>query len=274
MNVLMSIDVEDWFQVENLNSAISRSEWKSKQSRVEKNVDLILEILSNNNSKATFFVLGWIANEYPDLIKKISNYGHEIASHGYAHDLIYNLDKSEFLEDVKKSKHLLEDITGKEVFGYRAPCFSITDWAIDTLIDLGFKYDASLFPTLLHDRYGKIKTYKIDDKPVFELKSGFYMVTLSCLSFFNKKIPWAGGGYFRIMPYFIYKVGVKKILKEQNYFCFYIHPWEFDPGQPRVDNIKFLYKFRHYNNLKATTNKYKRLVNDFKFCSIIDILSF
>lgn len=272
MKALMSVDVEDWFQVENLNSVIKKSDWSLKEFRVEKNVETILEVLSKNNTKATFFVLGWIAEKFPELIKKISDNGHEIASHGYGHDLIYNLDKNEFKNDVIKSKSILEDITGKQVYGYRAPSFSITDWAVDILIDTGFLYDTSLFQSFTHDRYGKLTGFEIEDKPIFELKKGFYQVKLSCLSLLNKNIPWAGGGYFRMIPYFLFKRGVKNILIKQNIFCFYIHPWEFDPEQPRVKNIKLQYKFRHYNNLKSTKNNFERLVSDFNFSRIIDAL--
>lgn len=272
MKALMSVDVEDWFQVENLNSVIKKSDWSLKEYRVEKNVETILEVLSKNNTKATFFVLGWIAEKFPELIKKISDNGHEIASHGYGHDLIYNLDKNEFKNDVIKSKSILEDITGKQVYGYRAPSFSITDWAVDILIDTGFLYDTSLFQSFTHDRYGKLTGFEIEDKPIFELKKGFYQVKLSCLSLLNKNIPWAGGGYFRMIPYFLFKRGVKNILIKQNIFCFYIHPWEFDPEQPRVKNIKLQYKFRHYNNLKSTKNKFEKLVSDFNFSRIIDAL--
>lgn len=272
MKALISVDVEDWFQVENLNSVIKRTEWNLKESRVQKNVELILDIFNNNNTKATFFVLGWIAEKFPELIKKISDEGHEIASHGYGHDLIYNLDKSEFKNDLIKSKSILEDISGKQVYGYRAPSFSITEWAVDILIKTGFLYDSSLFQAFTHDRYGKLDNCILEEKPIFELKKGFYQVKLSCLNIFNKNLPWAGGGYFRVIPYFLFRKGIKKILKKQNVFCFYIHPWEFDPDQPRVKNIKLQYKFRHYNNLKSTKIKFERLIGDFNFGRIIDAL--
>ena len=265
MRTLLSVDVEDWFQVDNLKQAISRESWDGNVSRVERNVNLILDLLSKHNSSATFFILGWIAERFQGLIKDIHTQGHEIACHGYNHELVYSLSEENFKDDVLRAKAILENITGEKVLGYRAPNFSITDWAIDILISLDFKYDSSLFLTFAHDRYGKLKNYKFQSDLIFELKNDFYQVMLSHLEIVNYKIPWSGGFYFRFIPYRIFKKGIDRILKKKGTYNFYIHPWEFDPKQPRVKNINLQYKFRHYSNLKSTEMKFTRLLEDYEF---------
>lgn len=273
MTTLLSVDVEDWFQVENLKQAISRESWDSNIPRVERNINLILELLDQNSTKATFFILGWIARKYPSLVKKIHKEGHEIASHGFEHDLIYNLTREKFKQDVSLTKNILEDLTGEEVIGYRAPSFSITEWAIEILMLLGYKYDSSLFPIVGHSRYGKLEKIVIPDKTIFELKKGFYQIMVSYIDVGKVKVPLAGGLYFRLIPYEIFKRGIKKIVQQKGHYIFYIHPWEFDPEQPKVNNIKLNYKLRHYSNLKMTEIKFKKLLNDFNFCRIRDAIS-
>ena len=157
--------------------------------------------------------------------------------------------------------------------GYRAPNFSITDWSIDILYSLGFKYDSSLFPIAGHSRYGKLKTISIPNSSVFELKKGFYQVMLSFLNLNGIKIPWSGGLYFRLIPYEIFKRGISKIIKQKGIYVFYIHPWEFDPEQPKINNIKLNYKLRHYSNLKTTEINFKKLLKDFNFCRIREVIS-
>jgi polysaccharide deacetylase family protein (PEP-CTERM system associated) len=262
---LLSIDLEDWFQVENLKGAISRESWEVQELRVVRDVDIILSILGETSTRATFFVLGWIAEHVPSLVKRIHEQGHEIASHGYGHDLVYNLTQDQFREDVRISKNILEDLIGEQVIGYRAPSFSITDWAIDILIEAGFQYDSSLFPSLAHDRYGKFRHYVVQRETNVELEKGFREIVLSCLPILGKNIPWAGGGYFRVVPYAVFRGGVQRILRHKGIYCFYIHPWEFDPGQPRIDAVNALYRFRHYKNLAKTRERFVRLLNDFEF---------
>ncbi len=205
MKTLLSVDVEDWFQVDNLKQAITRDSWDGNISRVERNVEVILELLDKNNSTATFFILGWIAERFPQIVKKIHQQSHEVACHGYNHELVYSLSPENFRQDVIRTKTLLENIIGEEIIGYRAPNFSITDWAIDVLISLGFKYDSSLFLTVAHNRYGNLKDYKISSNSVFELKNDFYQVMLSNIEYAGVKLPWAGGFYFRFIPYSIFK---------------------------------------------------------------------
>lgn len=272
MKTLLSVDVEDWFQVDNLKQAITRESWDGNVSRVERNVDIILELLDKNNSTATFFILGWIAERFPQVVKKIHQQSHEVACHGYNHELVYSLSPENFRQDVIRTKNILEDTIGERIIGYRAPNFSITDWAIDVLISLGFKYDSSLFLTFAHNRYGKLKNYKVSSNSVFELKEGFYQVMLSNNEYAGIKLPWSGGFYFRFIPYRIFKSGIDKILKDKGIYIFYIHPWEFDPKQPRVANINLQYKFRHYTNLKKTESKFIRLLHDYKFFPIRTVI--
>lgn len=262
--LLLTVDVEDWFQAENITKVISRDKWEAQQLRIEKNVNLILELFSNTNVKATFFCLGWIAERAPQVIKKIADAGHEIASHGYMHNLIYNQTPVAFREDVKKAKTLLQDITGKEVKGYRAPTFSMTDWALPILLEEGYRYDSSIVITSLHDRYGKvtIPAGKIAGD-CFEIRPGLFEFSLPCLQVQGKSVPWGGGGYFRLFPYPLYRWGFNKILQNKN-FVFYMHPWEVDPGQPRVEGIARFNKFRHYVNLDKTAGKLKKLIEENK----------
>ncbi len=262
---LLSIDVEDWFQVDNLKEGIPRESWGGRELRVEGNISLILDVLEQHSTKATFFILGWIAERLPELVKQIHAHGHEIASHGYRHELVYSMDPAKFRNDVGASKELLENLIGEQVLGYRAPNFSITDWAIDVLAELGFTYDSSLFPTMVHDRYGKLSGVQSEGARCIELKQGFYEIQLSCLPVFGQNVPWSGGAYFRLLPYGVFRRGVRKILQTQKIYCFYVHPWEFDPGQPRVSNISLAYKFRHYNNLSKTYERFVRLVDEFQF---------
>ena len=273
MTTLLSVDVEDWFQVENLKQAINKDSWDKNISRVERNIDLILGLLDQHDTKATFFILGWIAKRHPLLIKKIYSEGHEIACHGYEHELISNLTQEKFRQDVLLTKNILEDLIGEEVIGYRAPNFSITDWSIDILFSLGFKYDSSYFPIIGHTRYGKLKNITAHNKAIFEIKKGFYQVMMSYLSIGGLRIPWAGGLYFRLIPYEIFSRGVKKITEQKGFYVFYIHPWEFDPDQPKIENIKLNYKLRHYSNLKTTENKFKKLLQEFNFYRIRDAIS-
>lgn len=260
----MSIDVEDWFQVENLKGVIARDTWDEQDLRVERNTDRMLQLMDNHNVRCTCFILGWVAEKCPSLIKRISEAGHEIASHGYGHDLIYNLSQDEFREDMKRGIGIVEDLTGAKIRGYRAPSFSITDWSIDILQELGLTYDSSAFPTVAHDRYGKLAGMD-SGQPIVEIRPGFHEVCVSVLKLGKKGIPWAGGGYFRLFPYPIFKRGVKKILKSGNPYVFYIHPWEVDPGQPRVDGLKRSHRFRHYNNLDKCDARFDDLLKSFSW---------
>jgi polysaccharide deacetylase family protein (PEP-CTERM system associated) len=267
----MSVDVEDWFQVENLKPVVPRATWDIRESRVERNTMRILEILSGQGALATFFILGWVAERQPTLIRRIAEQGHEIASHGYGHDLLYNLSPDEFRADVSRCKSILEDLTGQQVRGYRAPSFSITDWAVPILQDLGFGYDSSVFPTVAHDRYGKLAGVDAG-RPILELRPGFHEVCISCLPVGNRGLPWGGGGYFRMIPYGPWQAGVRRILAGGAPYVFYIHPWELDPGQPRLNGLGRVNRFRHYANLERSENRFRALVSDFRWQTVGQVL--
>ena len=261
----LTIDVEDYFQVSAFEKVIDPKSWDTYPSRVERNTQIILDLLDQRNIKATFFIVGWIAERHQELVRKISDQGHEIGCHSYWHRKVYDLTPDDFREDTYRSKSLLEDITGKPVYGYRAPSYSITNkslWAFDILADLGFKYDSSIFPTY-HDNYG------IPDAPRFEYDledQGITEYPISTVKVMGRNLPISGGGYFRLFPYSITRSALKQINKRENRsFVFYMHPWEFDPGQQRIKNASPLSRFRHYVNLKTTQDKFKKLLDDFQF---------
>jgi polysaccharide deacetylase family protein (PEP-CTERM system associated) len=255
----MSIDVEDWFQVENLKSVIPRDSWETQDRRVEANTDRMLEIMAQHGATSTCFILGWIAQRHPELVQRIAAAGHEIASHGFNHELIYNQSPEDFKNDVISARHLLQDLTGQAVVGYRAPSFSITDWSIDILAEAGYLYDSSSFPTVAHDRYGTLTGIEAGT-PVAKLSSGITEVCVSCVSLGRRGIPWGGGGYFRLIPYSIFHRGVSRILKSGMPYVFYIHPWEIDAGQPRQTGLKRSHAFRHYVNLRRGESRFERLI--------------
>jgi polysaccharide deacetylase family protein (PEP-CTERM system associated) len=267
----MSIDVEDWFQVENLKPVIPRETWDARESRVVRNTTRILDLLQEHGAQATFFVLGWVAERQPELIRRIAASGHEVASHGYGHDLIYNLSPAEFRSDVDRGKKLLEDVTGHRVTGYRAPSFSITDWAVVILQELGFEYDSSVFPTVAHDRYGRL-TGVDAGQPILELRPGFHEVCISCLPLGRRGLPWGGGGYFRMLPYLAWRAGVRRILASGSPYMFYLHPWEIDPGQPRVQGLSPINRFRHYLNLARCEDRFAALLRDFPWTTVRSVL--
>lgn len=273
INNYLTFDVEDYFQVSAFEKNIPKENWSDFESRVERNTSIFLNILSEYDLKATFFVLGWVAEKYPNIIREIDNAGHEIACHSYYHRLVYNLSPREFRDETLKSKDLLENIIGKKIIGYRAPSYSITKkslWAFDILEELGFKYDSSIFP-IYHDRYGIPDSprfmYKLPDHDLIEIP-----ISTSLLG--GRKIPISGGGYFRLFPYFFTKMLLKRInVKENQSFNFYLHPWEFDPEQPRINNITMFSKFRHYINLDKTHDRFIKLINDFKFTTMGTVIS-
>jgi polysaccharide deacetylase family protein (PEP-CTERM system associated) len=267
----LSVDVEDWFHTENMKGVIPRDAWDKCELRVEQNTMRMLEILDAQDAQATFFVLGWVAERCPQLVRAISAGGHEVASHGYAHELVYSLQPSDFRADILRSKGLLEDVTGKPVYGYRAPCFSITEWAIPILQDAGFRYDSSMVPTLAHDRYGRLDGIEAG-KPIIAIRDGFYEVCVSCLRLGKRGIPWGGGGYFRFIPYALWLRGIHAILNSGLPYIFYIHPWEIDPGQPRVRGIRATYEFRQRVNLGRCEERFGALVSAFKWMPLFNLL--
>jgi len=363
---ILTIDLEDYFQVHAFSRVIRYEDWDKFECRIERNTDRLLEILDDvsqnskfitqdsnldhsithslNNSltrkvQATFFILGWIAERYPGLVRRIQKEGHEIACHGYAHQLVYTQSRDEFRQDVKRAKSILEDITGSEVIGYRAPSYSITNksqWAFEVLIEEGFKYDSSIFP-VRHDFYGipnaprfpfvvslngnnnfefsmlnceskttqnsrfeingnnnfefsvlnvelkatqnsQLKTqnsaFSIQNSKLITQNSTFIIeFPISTVRVFGTNFPISGGGYFRLLPYSIIRKAFRRINeKEQKPFIFYLHPWEIDPEQPRVSGLSIRSKFRHYVNLNKTESRFRKLLEDFQFSTIRQIL--
>ena len=299
----LTIDIEDYFQVHALSNVIKYEDWDRFECRIERNTDRILKILNSVRQKVqgTFFVLGWIAERYPDLVRRIQKEGHEIACHGYAHQLIYTQSKDEFRQDIKRAKAILEDITGSEVIGYRAPSYSITNkskWAFETLAEEGFKYDSSVFP-IRHDFYGMpnaprfpfvislngtnnfeylVLNYELNifqNSKLITHNSKFLIeFPISTVKLFGQNLPISGGGYFRLFPYPVIKKGLKSINeREGKPFIFYIHPWEIDPEQPRINGLSSRSKFRHYVNLDKTESKFSKLLKDFQFSPIQQLLT-
>jgi polysaccharide deacetylase family protein (PEP-CTERM system associated) len=267
----MSIDVEDWFHVENLKRAIPRSSWAGRELRVERNTDSMLAMLAEHDARATFFVLGWVAERCPDLVRRIAAGGHEVASHGFGHELLGALTPEEFRDDVRRSQVLLEDLSGQRLRGYRAPSFSITDWAIPVLRDLGFEYDSSVFPTVAHDRYGSLTGIETG-AAIIELAPGFHEVCISCLPFVGRGLPWGGGGYFRLLPYGVFRRGITRIQASGEPYVFYIHPWEIDPGQPRVTDLARTHRFRHYVGIERAEGRWRSLLGEVDWTTVSDLL--
>lgn len=268
----LSFDIEEHFQVAAFDCPARRRHWDSFGSRVEKNTDIILELLEARGLKATMFILGWVAERHPQLIRRISEAGHEIASHGYAHQLISVQSHQEFREDVRKSKAILEDQTGRSVRGYRAPTFSITketQWALPILVEEGFQYDSSIVP-VVHDYYGMPGSDP--NIHLIETHSGaIWEVPPSTIKVVGVQLPIAGGGYFRLFPYRLLSGLLKKVERSGCPIVMYFHPWELDPNQPRM-NGSSLSRFRHYLNLQKTPERLRRLLKDFQFGPIENLI--
>lgn len=263
---MMSVDVEDWFHADNLRAAVPRESWEDLELRVESNTRRLLRLFDSHGVTATFFVLGWVAERIPGLVREIHRAGHEVASHGHAHRLIYDHTSEEFREDLRRSKTFLEDVTGVRVLGYRAPNFSINDAAIEVITEEGFAYDTSYFPSSAHDRYGTLEGVG-DDDGIMEL-GGLIELSIPTLPVAGTRLPWGGGGYFRVLPYRVFRWGLERILRTRGHFVFYMHPWEVDPDQPRLGGIPVSRALRHYTGLGKMLDELNRLLSEFDFVSI------
>lgn len=261
-----TVDVEDYFQVSALAPYIPRQQWDSIPCRVERNVDRILGLLDARGARATFFTLGWIAERYPVLVRRIVEQGHELASHGYGHLRASEQSPDVFREDILRSKKLLEDIGGVAVQGYRAPSFSIGAdnlWALDLLQDAGYRYSSSIYP-IQHDHYGMPEAPRFAFRPRGE--SGLLELPVTTVNLFGRNLPAGGGGYFRMLPYPMSRWCLNRVNREDRRPCmFYFHPWELDPGQPRQPGINFKTRFRHYVNLSRMEEKIRALLGDFEW---------
>ncbi len=262
--MIITVDVEDWFQVENLRLAYPTEKWNTCSLRVKENTRELLDLFEEFHVEATFFVLGWVAERCPDLVQEIKSRNHEIASHGYGHQLCSSLSINTLREDLAKSKTLLEDITGETVLGYRAPSFSVTEESLKVLAELGYKYDSSYNSFALHNRYGRIgDVLRANPTGTLVSPQGVIEFPVSNLTFGPFTLPWGGGGYFRLYPPAIFKWGVKRILRESKPYIFYAHPWEIDSTQPRVNELFFFNRFRHYINLHKTFNRMRHFLLGF-----------
>lgn len=271
----MTVDVEDYFHVLALSKSIDRSNWDQMEYRAEANTRRLLDLFEESNIHATFFVLGWVARRSPDLIREIARRGHEVASHGMSHKLVYNQTPEEFSSETYESKALLEDIIGARVLGYRASTYSITRrslWALDILHEAGFEYDSSIFP-IRHDLYGIPDAPQVPSRIATPKGASIVEFPMSTATMFGTRIPVSGGGYFRLLPYWLTRSGLAKLNGELNRpFIFYLHPWEVDPEQPRV-RTSWKSRLRHYTNLSRCEARLRRLVGEFRFGRVRDVLA-
>ena len=327
-HILLTVDVEDWFQVENFKPWIPLSSWDSRELRVEKNTHRLLDLFDetrvqgsgftvqgssalssslpaprsrlgrlapddrpptadhgqwtrNNGQRttdhgpdekvhATFFVLGWLAERLPHLVYEVRARGHEVASHGYGHELCSQCPAGSLKEDLVKSRKLLEDIIGDRVYGYRAPSFSVSDAVLRVIAGAGYRYDSSYNSFGLHGRYGKISTGGSTKKGIAHLMSqDFYELPISNLTLGKKTFPFGGGAFFRMLPAALFRFGVRRILEKQGAYVFYVHPWELDPEQPRVKEASAGARFKHYSNLGRTHQRLARLIERFSDCRFV-----
>jgi polysaccharide deacetylase family protein (PEP-CTERM system associated) len=260
----LTIDVEDYFQVSAFAQHIPRASWESMPCRVEGNIDRILQLLADAGVHSTFFTLGWIAERYPGVIHRICESGHELASHGYEHRRATDQGYGEFLADIRLAKAVLEDISGREVKGYRAPSFSVgprNQWAFECIADAGYRYSSSIYP-IRHDHYGAPGAHRF----AHEVNKGLLEVPIATVQLWRSTLPAGGGGYFRLLPYGVSKWSLRRINDvDRKPAMFYFHPWELDPEQPRVEGPGPKARFRHYVNLKHTESRLRRLVDDFQW---------
>ena len=260
----MTIDVEDYFQVSAFAPHIARERWDSMDCRVERNVECILALLAERDVKATFFTLGWIAERYPRVVRAIVEGGHELASHGYGHERASDLSEAAFRDDVVRAKHLLEDLSGQLVRGYRAPSFSIGTgnlWAFETLSRAGYRYSSSIYP-IKHDHYGMPESPRF----AYRVGDGLLEIPVTTLRLMNRNLPSSGGGYFRLLPYPVSRWMLRRVNRQDRESAiFYFHPWEIDVDQPRIAGIDSKTRFRHYVNIARMEDRLKSLLGDFRW---------
>jgi len=269
----MTVDVEDYFHVSVFDKTVPRADWEALESRVVTNTERLLDLFDEYAVRSTFFVLGWVAERHPALVRSIAGRGHELASHGYAHRLVYEQTPDAFRDDVRRSKALIEDVSGRQVNGYRAPSFSVTEqslWALDVLLEEGYRYDASIFP-IRHDRYG-IPGAPRWPHAMARAGGSLFEVPGSTVRLGGTNLPVAGGGYFRILPYAWTRWGIGRVNREGQPAVFYLHPWEIDPRQPRLP-AGLLGRFRHYRNLHLTEARLRSLMRDFSFGPLEAVLA-
>jgi len=273
MRNVLTIDVEEYFQVHAFESVIRRSNWDLFPNRVMGNTVRILELLAHYDVQATFFILGWVADRYPELVQMIAEDGHEIASHGYWHELVYRQTPEDFAADLRLSLDAISAaLPGVPIAGYRAPSFSITAqslWALDVLDHLGLVYDSSIFPLSIHDRYGIKEANRFASKT----RRGLWEIPVSTIRLGKRNWPIAGGGYFRLYPLWVTRQAMHYINGQGQPAVIYLHPWEFDPHQPRIAEASWLSRFRHYVNIDKTEDRLRLLLQEFEFGPIRDVFA-
>jgi polysaccharide deacetylase family protein (PEP-CTERM system associated) len=243
---LASFDIEEWFHAENLKGALPTSDWDRLEPRVERNTHELLDALAASGVRATCFVLGWIARRYPSLVRRMVADGHEIASHSDTHPRLYSLPRPALAEELTRARDSLQQLTGLPVWGIRAPMFSISDAVLDYLAEAGYWYDSSFYDFKAHDRYGQLSTRIDPDRAVVEVRPGLLELPMSRVDFGPMALPWAGGGYFRLIPAPIYRWGVARRLAARSWFMFYFHPWELDTGEAAPAGLSPLLRLRAY----------------------------
>lgn len=273
MKNALTIDLEDYYHVSAFRDSITEDQWSRRESRVERNTDLLLGWLDEAGWKATFFTLGSVAKQHPQVVRRVAERGHEIACHSLRHRIIYEMSRAEFFEDTQEAKKLLEDVSCSSVLGYRAPSFSITSetfWAFAILAELGFTYDSSIFPAR-HPNYGVPQS----SRGPFRLETPAGSIVefpLTTFEFFGRRSPFGGGAYFRLLPYWYTRWGIRFLnLRENLPVCVYLHPWELDPEQPRMSGT-LSSRIRHYLGLRNAPKKFQRLIGDFSFCPLRTLL--
>ena len=274
MQNALSVDVEDWFQVGAFETVIDRRDWDSLECRVERNTDNVMALFDEAGVKATFFTLGWVAERYPALMQRIANAGHEIASHGYAHDRVFTFTPAQFAADIERTRKLLEDTSGQLVSGYRAPSFSIdqrTPWAHEILAEQGYTYSSSVAP-VKHDHYGWAEAPRFAFRPV--AGSDFLEIPVTTAELGSKRLAAGGGGFFRLLPYAFSRWAISQVnYRDARPAVIYFHPWEIDPDQPRVSNAPIKSKLRHYTKLDVMADKLRRLPKDFHWDRLDNIVA-
>ena len=264
---VVSVDVEDYFHAEIFSGVVRRSDWDRCPTRVELNTRRLLELFGTCNVQATFFIVGWVAEKFPHLVREIAALGHELACHSYWHRLIYRLKPEDFREDTHRAKSVIEQVAGQSIYGYRAPTYSIVDaslWALDILVELGFSYDSSIYP-IHHDRYGMPGA----PRAPFRIRTASGSLTefpLTTFQFAGHRFPVGGGGYLRLLPTWYTSMGIKRAHNDGLPIITYIHPWEIDPEQPRLP-VKLLSRLRHYANLSRTHDRLADMLNTETFTS-------
>jgi polysaccharide deacetylase family protein (PEP-CTERM system associated) len=270
---IFSIDVEDWFHILDLPSTPAISEWGQLPSRVEKNFLQLLDIIGERNVQTTCFFLGWVGERFPHLVREARARGHEIASHGYSHELVYRMTPVQFLHDASKAKRILEDVSGSAVSGYRSSGFSVTKdtpWFFDTLMEAGYRYDSSVFPA--PRGHGGIATKQYAPYRVSDDRNGLVEFPVTVAGVFGRPVCFFGGGYLRLFPYFVVKRMARKVIQEGRPVVFYVHPREIDPAHPRLP-MNLARKFKSYVNLSTTEGKIRRLLSEFSFITFEDAMA-